>query len=127
MVDPPIGELELNRLAVENTRELITLVDPDGTIVFASSAVTPLLGYAPEEFVGTPVFDHVDPEDSAAVRQAIEDALQGGRPSFTKLRLRHRDGHVVVVETSGHAILDEDGVPRLLVGSVRPVGERPAV
>ena len=127
MTDTPIEELELHRLAVEHSRELITLIDLDGTIVFASPSVRSLLGHAPEDVVGTTVADHVEPADLPAVEDALSAALAGGRPALAEIRLRHRDGYPVLVESSGSAILDERGAPRLLVASTRRVGERLAV
>ena len=54
------------RTVVENSSEIVTVVDPDGTLRYASPAFGRVLGHDPEEAIGTMnVFDLVHPEDLA--------------------------------------------------------------
>src|SRR5829696_4272658 len=125
MAQAPRHELasgEFHRLAVEHSRELIAAIEPDGTIVFATPSVETLLGYTPDEFVGTHVTDHVHPADLPAVRAAIEQALAGGRPYLAQLRVRRRDGETILVEATGTAVVDDEGRPWLIIGSTRRLG-----
>lgn len=41
------------RTLVENSEDIITLLDSDGVVVYQSPACKKILGYAPEEHVGT--------------------------------------------------------------------------
>src|SRR4028118_1658445 len=62
-VDGPLGEGWLH-LVVENSSEIVTVVDPDGTLRYANPAWERALGYDPEQAVGTMnVRDHLHPED----------------------------------------------------------------
>ena len=47
---------ELRRLVVERSHDRVTLLDPDGTIVYASPAWRTMLGWDPEEVVGTVLY-----------------------------------------------------------------------
>src|SRR5215207_11172556 len=54
---------ERYRSLVQNTSDIITILDADGTIIYISPAVERMTGYKPEERVGTNAFDSVHPDD----------------------------------------------------------------
>lgn len=70
---------------VENSHDLITLVQPDGAVSYASPACRHILGYEPEELLEKGS-DVVHPDDRQRVRQAYERA-RGGEPG-TNLEFR---------------------------------------
>ena len=52
------------RSVVENSSEIVTVVDPDGTLRYANPAWERVLGYDLDETIGTMnVLDHVHSED----------------------------------------------------------------
>ena len=52
------------RSVVRNSSEIVTIVDPDGTLRYANPAWQRALGYDPDEATGKMnVLDHVHPED----------------------------------------------------------------
>jgi PAS domain S-box-containing protein len=83
------------RSVVENSSETVTIVDPDGTLRYANPAWERVLGYDPDEAVGTMnVLDHVHPEDLTHVLEETEKALAEGGITTNKAeyRFRHKDG-----------------------------------
>jgi PAS domain S-box-containing protein len=67
------------RSVVENSSEIVTIFDPDGTLRYANPAWQRVLGYVPEEAIGKmDLFDHVHPEDLPHVQEEIEEALAEG-------------------------------------------------
>src|SRR5262245_17232737 len=56
------------RTIIEHSSDGICLIAADGTIGFASAAVTLILGYAQDEFVGRNSFDFIHPEDLPSVK-----------------------------------------------------------
>ena len=83
------------RSVVENSSELVTIVDPDGTLRYANSAFKRVLSYDLDEAIGTMnVLDHVHPEDLSHVLEETEKALsEGGITSNrAEYRFRHADG-----------------------------------
>ncbi|MBA4116035.1 MAG: PAS domain S-box protein, partial [Rubrobacter sp.] len=62
------------RSLVQNSSDVITVVDAGGTISYVSPAVERVTGYPPEELVGKSVFDHVHSDD-----------LEQGRRMFAEI------------------------------------------
>src|SRR5207249_12184296 len=92
------------RALIEHGADVVALVAPDGTLLFASHSIERLLGYAPAELVGRPAFERVHPDDLLRIDAALRDIVASpGTPAGLELRWRHKDGprhhiHAVVVE-----------------------------
>jgi PAS domain S-box-containing protein len=83
------------RALVQNSSDVITVVDAEGIIRYVSPAVERVMGYRPEELVGKSVFDHVHPEDLEQGRSAFAGIWsQPGstRPSSSGCRTRTAPG-----------------------------------
>jgi PAS domain S-box-containing protein len=59
------------RSLVQNSSDIIAIYEDDGTVRYVSPAVERVLGYRPEELVGTSPFNHVHPEDVELVRRGL--------------------------------------------------------
>lgn len=115
---------ERYRLVVENSTDLITLVEPDGTVAFASPSHEPILGLKPEEMVGRNIIDVLGPLNARSVREALA-AAASGEQAPVRVTMTHPNGRPVVLEsTGGQPILDERGHLRLILGITRDVTER---
>jgi PAS domain S-box-containing protein len=114
------------RSVVENSSENVTIVDPDGTLRYASPAFGRMLGYAPEEVVGKMnVLDHVHPDDLPHVLEETEKALSAGGVATNRAeyRFRHKDGSWLWVESAGTYLLDDPHVKGVVV-QTRDITER---
>jgi diguanylate cyclase (GGDEF)-like protein/PAS domain S-box-containing protein len=114
------------RSVVENSLEIVTIVDPDGTLRYASPAFGRVLGYDPKEAIGTMnVLDHVHLDDLPHVLEETEEALSKGGVATNKAeyRFRHRDGSWRWMESVGTYLLDDPNVRGVVVTS-RDVTER---
>jgi diguanylate cyclase (GGDEF)-like protein/PAS domain S-box-containing protein len=113
------------RSVFENSSEIIKIVDPDGTLRYASPAFGRVLGYDPEAAVGTNVLDYVHPDDIAHVLEQTAKALDDGSIASTEAeyRFRHKDGSWRWVESVGTYLLDDPTV-RGVVVNVRDVTQR---
>jgi diguanylate cyclase (GGDEF)-like protein/PAS domain S-box-containing protein len=117
------------RTVVENSSEIFKIVDPDGTLRYASPAFERVLGYAPEEAIGTMnVLDLVHPEDLPHVLEETEKGLSKGGITTNKseYRFRHKDGSWRWLESVGTYLLDDQAVRGVVVTS-RDVTERKEV
>ncbi len=85
-------EDDLTRI-VSTMRDLVCLHGTDGTILWVSPSVQPLLGYEPNEFVGLHPRLLVHPADAAALRALWNDSA--GCDARAEVRLRARDGRYV--------------------------------
>jgi PAS domain S-box-containing protein len=114
------------RSVVENSSDILKIVDPDGTLRYASPAFERMLGYAPEEAIGMMnVLDHVHPDDLPHVREETEKALSEGGITTNKAeyRFRHKDGSWRWLESVGTYLLDDQAVRGVVVTS-RDITER---
>ena len=105
------------RSVVQNSSEIVKIVDLDGTLRYASPAFERILGYDPEESIGMNVFDYVHPDDIRKIREETEKTL--GQPGETRnvveYRFRHADGSWRRLEAAGVYLLDDPSVRGVLV------------
>lgn len=115
---------DVHRLLVEETRELLCLHDHEARFLFVSPSVQPLLGYSPEELLGTNPLDLVHQEDHPVYLQALQAVVEeGGSPILTS-RIRRSDGSYIWVEVQTRGLRDPDGEVSRIVTSTRDVSDR---
>lgn len=87
-----IGPEQLSTL-LDSVRELITLLSPDGTILFASAGFTRILGHRTEDLLGKSIAALLHPKDAAEVRERLRDlsSSRGGTING-RCRLQSKDG-----------------------------------
>jgi PAS domain S-box-containing protein len=110
-------------LILERSHDLITIMEPGGTIVYGSPSWRGL-GLDPDQIVGKAVLDFVHPEDAYVAREAIGRALAGGAFEAITVRLRTSEGGWAWYESNGSPILGSDNEIAYLVGTSRDVSER---
>jgi len=115
------GEIGFRAL-VENSLDIVTVLDPDGTIRLESPSVERHLGYEPTELVGRNVFDFVHAADRERVLNYFSQALQEARlnPEITgvlEFRAVHKDGSTRHFESIGRLIRNEHSGFSVLVNS----------
>lgn len=71
------------------TQEKVAVLDEDGTYRHLNATVADLLGFGPEELVGTDAFALVHPEDRSALREAFAGIVEGSRDSTEPLEYRY--------------------------------------
>lgn len=114
------------RSLTENATDVVTLLDAEGTILYESPSVRPLLGFEPHELVGRPVLDLVHPDDVPRAAAALRDRLREAGPAHpVELRFRHRAGGWRTVEARGSNHLDDPAVGALVINA-RDITERRA-
>ena len=115
---------EYFRALIENAQDIITVLDPDGTIRFESPAVEQATGYKPEELVGNNVFDYVHPDDRGIVLERFHQSLQKpGSVQHAQMRFKHRDGSWRHLEAIGQN-LTHNPVVKGGVVNARDITER---
>lgn len=103
---------------IENIQDIVTLMKPDGTIVYESPAIEQLLGYQPDELMGKNVFEFIHPDDALSVQETIQRALQkAGAREIVEHRFRQKDGSWRLLESRGTNLLEVPGIKGILVTS----------
>jgi diguanylate cyclase (GGDEF)-like protein/PAS domain S-box-containing protein len=120
---PALSEAYFRSL-VENARDVIHVINADGTTRYITPSVTHLLGWTVEELVGRNALELVHPDDRGPAVDILREARktpESGRPLV--LRVPHRDGSWRVFEAIGRNLLDDPRVRGVIVNS-RDVTER---
>jgi len=101
---------ERYRHLVESCNDWVWEVDQDGIYTYASPHCRDLLGYEPEEIIGKTPFDLMPPEEARRVSEVFA-AIAADRRPFRGLENtnRHKNGHLVVLETNGAPVIDGQG------------------
>jgi diguanylate cyclase (GGDEF)-like protein/PAS domain S-box-containing protein len=82
---------------VQNATDVITLVTvqgDDAVIEWASPSIDRVLGYHPDEIVGTDPLSLIHPDDVAAMFDASAQAVESGQPALVEYRAIAKDGTV---------------------------------
>lgn len=89
------------RAIFDNAMDLICSIDQNGRFATVSPAALKLLGYEPEELIGTRYFELMVPENAAAAREAMQRIMSGSSiaecETVFETRLLRRDGSTVDV------------------------------
>src|SRR5919112_1826892 len=112
------------RSLVQNSSDVISIVDADGAVRYHSESVRRVLGYDPGELVDGDPLALVHPDDRERVARFVAEA--GLRPGVTAAetwRVRHRDGTWLHSETVAANLLEDANV-RGLVLNTRDVSDR---
>jgi diguanylate cyclase (GGDEF)-like protein/PAS domain S-box-containing protein len=112
------------RVLAENGIDLISVVQPDGTVSYCSPALKTLLGWDPEETIGRNVFEFVHRDDADMVRAAFQRLLEMRQTHEpVELRFRHKDGLWRTFEALGTNCVDNPHIRGLVLNS-RDVTDR---
>jgi two-component system cell cycle sensor histidine kinase/response regulator CckA len=109
---------------IERARDLITVVDEYGLVLYQSTASTRILGVAPEEFVGRSLFDLLSSAEGRVVEAMLSALFVGqAEESGGQLDLQHRDGTWRTLEVVASRIPSVSGKRRAVLNS-RDITER---
>ncbi len=126
-----VADLEVSlRLAEERLQQITeTSLDiichfrPDGVFTFVSRASLRVLGYAPDEMVGTHFRKYFTAADLASAAALFERAAMGERIELLEVTARHRDGRGVPIEVCAVSLV-RDGRVVGIQGIARDVTKR---
>lgn len=112
------------RLLAENSSDIISLTDLDGTVLYVSPAYERVLGLACHDVVGTRVGMSPHPEDAAAVDQQFAAAV-AGTPGRVTFRSQRCDGTWAWLESHAQPMRDPaTGAVTGVQAATRDVSER---
>jgi diguanylate cyclase (GGDEF)-like protein/PAS domain S-box-containing protein len=102
-----------HRLLTQHAGDLIAHSDANDHYVYVSSSHKDILGYEPQELIGTHLFSYLHPDDR---RPRVTEQ---GRPSgLVNVRFRHKNGDWVWLGASTRTIRDPESGAKLGVVSV---------
>ncbi len=118
-------EDERYRKMVESSQDWFWEFDEHANFTYVSPAIKNILGYEPDDLIGRNAFALMDANEARRVHQHFDPIAKKYLP-FTHLENInvHKDGHDVVIESSGTPIFDDAGNFRGYRGIDRDITER---
>ncbi|WP_435358165.1 histidine kinase N-terminal 7TM domain-containing protein [Haloarchaeobius sp. DFWS5] len=109
---------------IENSSDIVTVLDSAGTITYQSPSTSRILGYEPRDMVGTSAFEYVHPDDQERLATLFSDGLDDGTAvARAEYRTQHADGDWRIHESVGRNLLADPLVEGIVVNS-RDVTDR---
>lgn len=110
---------------VESTNDWFWEVDRDCVYTYVSPRVRDLLGYEPEYVLGKTPFDFMPSDLASDMCDVFLATMNEGKPMVVlENTVVHRDGRLVIVETSGVPIIDDRGAIIGYRGTDRDITDR---
>ncbi len=95
---------------VESVNDWIWEVNTDGIYTYSNPRVRDILGYEPEDVVGTSAFSFMPPDEKAILAEKFISLIQNENPIECLVNTcLHKDGHEVIRETNGNPFFSENG------------------
>ena len=115
------------RSLVQNTHDLIVILDSSATVIYQSPSIERALGYTSEEIAGTQFDRLLLPGQNSRLLHLLVDgaAYSGGDGEVIECSLQHRDGSTRQFEILYTNLLEDDAV-RGIVLNGRDISERKA-
>lgn len=112
------------RTLIENSSDLILMVDAEGKFSYGSPSVRKMLGYTRKDYLKKSLFTFIHPDSVTEAQEALENLYKNpGKPFTIYLKLIHKSGKEIMVEGIATNLLHVPGV-NALVGNFRDIGER---
>ncbi|HUG34759.1 MAG TPA: PAS domain S-box protein, partial [Anaerolineales bacterium] len=104
------------RSLIENSSDEVSIIAPDGSLLYESPSSTPTLGFQSGEFLGESLFKLVHPDDLELVLARFEELIHDRSLHYReRFRLRHQDGRWIWVEAVGTNLLEEPAVGGIVI------------
>jgi PAS domain S-box-containing protein len=115
---------EYYRLLIENSSDVASILDHEGINRYQSPAIQHVLGYSPQEMVGTSAMERIHPEDVPACQEVLRWVMQNpGRTRSIEFRYRHKDGGWRILEGRARTLLPDSAAEGAVINS-RDITER---
>ncbi|PKP34468.1 MAG: hypothetical protein CVU00_06810 [Bacteroidetes bacterium HGW-Bacteroidetes-17] len=122
----------LYRLLVNNSTDVIVMLDLNLTYTYISPAIYHLIGYTPEEAINHKLEDVLTSESLKLVISTFEEEIQSGQfvtnyltdPVVIELEMIRKDGSRVWTEVKASLLFDEKGKPNGIFGVTRDITMR---
>jgi PAS domain S-box-containing protein len=108
-----------------NSSDWIWEIDENDNYSYGSSRISDLLGYTPDEIVGKTPFDFMQAAERIKVAETFK-VLKAARQPFSNLENvnQHKNGSLVVLESSGVPAFDKNGKFQGYRGIDRDISQR---
>jgi PAS domain S-box-containing protein len=112
------------RTLVENSYDIISLLDESLKVVYRSPSATRILGWTDEEMEDLDGYDNIHPDDRKKMEGVVDECLANpGKPMKALFRRLHKQGHYVTLKGVITNLLDDQRV-KAIVANYRDETQR---
>jgi len=106
---------ERYRTLVEEMDDAVLIWNTDGAIDFASSSISKIFQYSPEDMIGHSLVDYIHPDELEAGTQRMRDIIRGKAIEPREYRVRDKDGSFKTVQIRSSPLWQDGRVTKLIV------------
>ena len=99
---------EKYRNIVETANEIILITNNEEVFTYVNRKITDMLGYPPEEVIGSPIWGFISEEYRPVIKLNLEKRRRGISESY-EAKLRRKDGSSVWVLLNAKPLFDREG------------------
>lgn len=107
-------EQERSKILIENSTDIITLMDKHTTILYESPSIERILGYTPEELIGTKALDLIHPKDLPKIASIITNKTSNVDGQIVEYRLQAKDGTWRYMQSTGTNLLRNPAIQAIV-------------
>jgi PAS domain S-box-containing protein len=116
------------RLLSENATDMISIQNSEGELTYISPSFTIILGYEPNDLMGTKAADLIYPDDINWFFGELNTQLKNGNTIRTEYRLLKKDGNYIWVENVSNILYDDEtNKSTEIISITRNISERKQV
>jgi len=103
------------QIVLENSSDVVAIVNADGSIQYGNSSLASFLGYSKDEVLGKSSFNFIHEDDLHQAANAFEQLMINPDANIqAELKVQHKDGSWHTMEISGKNMLDNPSVNGIL-------------
>ncbi len=104
------------RALIENSSDVIVLMDKTGRIRYTSPSTYKVLKFTPDELLGTSAFDRIHPEDRLRLISLFQKLVdEPGKTINATFRLIRKDQGIIWVDGTGSNLLEDPSISSIII------------
>lgn len=118
---------KMYHLLANNTVDCIWLMNLDFEFTYVNPSILQMVGFTPEEWVGSSLSEHCSPEDMALILNLTKEEQKKSPESCDltfEMQLWHKNGEKIDIEISNKLVFDDAGTLVGFQGATRDITER---
>jgi len=106
------------RSLIQNSSDIIGIIEIDGTIRYESPSIERILGYKPEELIGKNALEFIHPDDTSEISNIFDYSIENlSNVIRVESRFRRKDGSWCFLESTASNLLAEPSVKGIVLNS----------
>ena len=110
-----IASEQFFRALIENSNDIITLMDGSFKLLYRSPAAARITGWTNEDMIGVDATKNIHPEDQPYALEVVKEIMANPAKTVnSKFRMQHKDGHYLWLEGTFTNLLHDENVKAIV-------------